>query len=121
MCMIRSMTFTFEDVDLKEVEESIRKAPARGRTSAGGELVNEFLASGKDAARVPFGTEQDRNKIVTSANNFIRGANLDVWVRKDGKNALMLINLDKASKEIRDAYANRPRPGRKPGSTNKKK
>jgi hypothetical protein len=111
------MAFKMKSVDQAGLTQLLSEAPQRGRTSKGGELVEEFIASGNVAATVQLGSTKERNAIAISATNFARSNNISLWVRKQGGGTgtdLLLINLNKANADTRRAYENRPRVGRRP-------
>lgn len=109
------MAFDFKAVKPEDLKEAVTKAPARGRTSRGQVMLEEFLASGQVAATVTFSTPQERNSLKTSAMNFQRKSGVGpVWVRNSGDTGLMLINVEKAPADVKKAYEGRPKgPGSK--------
>jgi hypothetical protein len=112
-----TMPFKMKPVDRSELAELLAAAPQRGRTSRGGELLEEFLASGEGATRVEFASTKERNAVALSVTNAAKRAGSQVWVRKLGGGTgteLLLINLAKADAGTRKAYENRPRVGRPP-------
>lgn len=114
------MAFKLRSVAPQELAQLISEAPARGRSSKGAALVNEFVDSGNTAATVQVGSTKERNALAISASNHIRSASKQVWVRKLGGGTgteLLLVNLAKADTATRKAYEGRPRPGRRPGKS----
>ena len=100
-----------------ELSERLSRTAPRGRSSKGGALIDEFIASGEVAASAQFTSTKERNAVSLSAANHIRRSGSNVWVRKEGGGTgteLLLVNLSKADAATRKAYENRPRPGRKP-------
>lgn len=109
------MPFKLTPIKADELSELVTKAATRTRTSEGMELVDDFLASGEVAATVDLPDTKKRNSLSMSAGNYVRNAGHKVWVKKapGSTTALVLVNLDKASADVKKAYENRPRPGRK--------
>jgi hypothetical protein len=113
------MAFKMKAVDQSELVGLISQTSGRGRTSRGGELIEEFLSSGNVAAVVQLSSTKERNALSISASNFARANGHKVWIRKQGGGTgteLLLVNLTKADAATRKAYENRPRPGRRPAN-----
>lgn len=113
------MAYKLKPVSQSELKDLLSQGPARGRSSKGGALIDEFVGSGEVAATVQLGSTKERNAVALSAANHIRRSGAQVWVRKAGGGAgtdLLLVNLSKADAATRKAYENRPRVGRRPGS-----
>ena len=111
------MASKLKPVSQAELSELLSRGAPRGRTSKGGSLVEEFIASGEVAATTQLGSTKERNSVALSAGNHIRRSGSQIWVRKLGGGAgtdLLLVNLAKADAPTRKAYDSRPRPGRKP-------
>jgi hypothetical protein len=110
-------SFRLKSVNQQALTDLISQQPQRGRTSKGGELVQQFVESGETAATVDLGSTKERNAVSISAANHARNNDVQVWVRKLGGGTgteLLLINLTKADAATRQAYESRPRPGRRP-------
>ncbi len=110
------MSFRLKAVDVVTLSTLVAESPHRGRPSKGGELLQEFLASGMTAATVDLGSTDERNSTATSAARYADGAGLHIWLRKLGGptgTELLMINLSKADAATRRAYENRPRPARR--------
>lgn len=103
------MSFKFKPVSKTDLSSIVQKAPARGRTSKGMQLVQEFLASGEAAAEVDFEQAKERNSVKTSVANFVRTSGDKIWVRNAGDTAILLINVDLAPADVKKAYESRPR------------
>ncbi|MBA2282177.1 MAG: hypothetical protein M3527_02570 [Actinomycetota bacterium] len=106
-----------KSVDQGKLSDLIAQTTPRGRTSKGGELIEEFIGGGDVAATVELGSTKERNAIAISAANHARRAGSQIWVRKLGGGTgteLLLVNLAKADAATRKAYETRPRPGRRP-------
>jgi hypothetical protein len=113
------MSIKLKPVSEADLDALLSRGAPRGRTSKGGTLVENFLASGDVAATAQLSSTKERNSVALSAANHLRRTGGKVWVRKLGGGTgteLLLINLDKASAATRKAYADRPKVGRKPGS-----
>lgn len=113
----RGMTFKLKPVNPNELPGLLSEGVQRGRTSKGGELIEQFVESGEVASTVGFPSTKERNAIAISAANHVRSKDRKVWIRKQGGGTgtdLLLINLAKADASIRKAYENRPRVGRRP-------
>ena len=113
------MSIKLKSVSEAELEALLSSGSPRGRSSKGGTLIDNFLASGDVAATATLASTKERNAVALSASNHLRRAGGKVWVRKLGGGTgteLLLINLDKASAATRKAYENRPKVGRKPAS-----
>ena len=113
------MAFKLKPVSQTELKDLLSQGPTRGRSSKGGALIEEFIASGEVAATVALGSTKERNAIALSAANHVRRSGAQVWIRKAGGGTgtdLLLVNLTKADAATRKAYETRPRVGRRPGS-----
>jgi hypothetical protein len=111
------MAFKLKPVSQPELKDLLTSGPARGRTSKGGTLIDEFITSGEVAATVQFSSTKERNAVALSAANHVRRNDAQIWVRKVGGGTgteLLLVNLAKADAATRKAYDNRPRVGRRP-------
>jgi hypothetical protein len=112
------MALKLKPVSQAELADRLTRTAPRGRSSKGGALVDEFVASGEVAASAQFGSTKERNAVALSAANHVRRSGSQIWIRKEGGGTgteLLLINLSKADAATRKAYDTRPRPGRKPG------
>jgi hypothetical protein len=110
-------SFKMKPVDQSALAQMLTESSPRGRTSRGGELVDEFIASGNTAVTVQLPSTKERNAIAISATNYARNNDIPLWVKKQGGGTgtdLLLINLSKANAETKRAYENRPRVGRRP-------
>ena len=109
------MAFKIKPVDKGELADLLASAPQRGRSSKGGQLLEEFLGSGETACRVQFDTTKERNGMSLSISNAAKRAGSQVWVRKLGGGTgtdVLLVNLAKADAATRRMYDDRPRVGR---------
>lgn len=113
-----TMPIKLKPVSEDDLDALLSRGAPRGRSSKGGTLIENFLASGDVAATAQLSSTKERNAVALSAANYLRRSGGNVWVRKLGGGTgteLLLINLDKASPATRKAYENRPRVGRKAG------
>jgi hypothetical protein len=111
------MATKLKPVSQAELSERLTRTTPRGRSSKGGALIEEFIASGEVAATAQFGSTKERNAVALSAGNQVRRSGAQIWIRKEGGGTgteLLLVNLTKADAVTRKAYESRPRPGRKP-------
>jgi hypothetical protein len=111
------MAFKMKAVDQSALTQLMSQTAPRGRTSRGGELLEEFLGSGNVGATVSLPSTKERNAVAISVTNAARAAGSSIWVRKLGGGTgteLLLVNLSKADAATRKAYETRPRPGRRP-------
>lgn len=111
------MQYRIKRVDPNELTSLLAEPAQRGRTSKGAELIEQFLGSGEVAGTVSFPSTKERNAVAISASNYVRNKQKKVWIRKQGGGTgtdLLLINLSKAGADVRRAYENRPRVGRRP-------
>jgi hypothetical protein len=111
------MAMKLKPVSQAELSDLLSRGAPRGRTSKGGALIDEFVASGEVAATTQLASTKERNAVALSAGNHVRRSGSQVWVRKLGGGTgteLLLVNLTKADAATRRAYESRPRPGRKP-------
>lgn len=98
-----------EKVNIEEAVALLEK-PKRGpggRTSLGGKLVKEFIASGAVFARERFTNEADRKAAMLSVKKYLKDNDLEetIWPQADGHTILFAnLAIGQSVPELGDAY-----------------